>query len=86
MVRDAGSAYHRHVSRRELRGARAIDHGTTCNAADTVDTRYRGSTLRMASRQLLQQIKRGVEPGPMPVSARPEFDAADAEGAAQEAE
>jgi len=52
--------YHRHVSRREMSGARAIDHGTTCNAADTVDTRYRGSTLRMASQRLLRQLKAGV--------------------------
>ncbi|MGH7513305.1 MAG: OmpA family protein [Gemmatimonadales bacterium] len=58
--------YHRHVSRRELGGARAIDHGTTCNAADTVDTRYRGSTLRMASQRLLRQLKAG---GPVEVSS-----------------
>jgi outer membrane protein OmpA-like peptidoglycan-associated protein len=58
--------YHRHVSRREMSGARAIDHGTTCNAADTVDTRYRGSTLRMASQRLLRQLKAG---GPVEVSS-----------------
>jgi outer membrane protein OmpA-like peptidoglycan-associated protein len=58
--------YHRHVSRREMSGARAIDHGTTCNAADTVDSRYRGSTLRMASQRLLRQLKAG---GPVEVSS-----------------
>ncbi len=49
--------YHRHQSRRELLGARTIDHGTTCNPGDTVDARYRGSTLRMASKRLLRQLK-----------------------------
>jgi outer membrane protein OmpA-like peptidoglycan-associated protein len=51
--------YHRHQSRRELLGARTIDHGGTCNAADTVDTRYRGSTLLMASQRVLRQLKTG---------------------------
>jgi outer membrane protein OmpA-like peptidoglycan-associated protein len=51
--------YHRHQSRRELLGARTIDHGSTCNPADTVDTRYRGSTLFMASQRLLRQLKTG---------------------------
>src|SRR5262245_28937566 len=51
--------YHRHQSRRELLGARAIDHGSTCNAADTLDTRYRGSTLLMASQRVLKQLKSG---------------------------
>jgi outer membrane protein OmpA-like peptidoglycan-associated protein len=52
--------YRRHVSRREAAGARAIDHGTTCSAADTVDARFRGSTLRMASQRLLRQLKAGT--------------------------
>jgi outer membrane protein OmpA-like peptidoglycan-associated protein len=51
--------YHRHQSRRELLGSRTIDHGSTCNAADTLDTRYRGSTLFMASQRLLRQLKSG---------------------------
>lgn len=56
--------YHRHQSRRELLGARTIDHGSTCNAADTLDTRYRGSTLLMASQRVLKQLKAG---GPVDV-------------------
>jgi outer membrane protein OmpA-like peptidoglycan-associated protein len=51
--------YHRHQSRRELLGARTIDHGGTCNAADTLDTHYRGSTLLMASQRVLRQLKTG---------------------------
>jgi len=51
--------YHRHQSRRELLGSRTIDHGGTCNAADTLDTRYRGSTLLMASQRVLRQLKAG---------------------------
>jgi outer membrane protein OmpA-like peptidoglycan-associated protein len=58
--------YRRHVSRREAAGARVIDHGTTCHPADTVDTRYRGSTLRMASQRLLRQLKAG---GPVEVGS-----------------
>jgi outer membrane protein OmpA-like peptidoglycan-associated protein len=53
------AVYHRHQSRRELLGARAIDHGGTCNPADTLDTRYRGSTLLMASQRVLRQLKTG---------------------------
>jgi outer membrane protein OmpA-like peptidoglycan-associated protein len=51
--------YHRHQSRRELLGARTIDHGSTCNPADTLDTRYRGSTLLMASQRVLRLLKSG---------------------------
>lgn len=51
--------YHRHQSRRELLGARTIDHGGTCNAEDTLDTRYRGSTLLMASQRVMKQLKTG---------------------------
>jgi outer membrane protein OmpA-like peptidoglycan-associated protein len=51
--------YHRHQSRRELLGARTIDHGGTCNSADTLDTRYRGSTLLMTSQRVLRQLKTG---------------------------
>jgi outer membrane protein OmpA-like peptidoglycan-associated protein len=53
------AVYHRHQSRRELLGARTIDHGGTCNPADTLDTRYRGSTLLMASQRVLRQLKTG---------------------------
>jgi outer membrane protein OmpA-like peptidoglycan-associated protein len=52
-------SYHRHQSRRELLGARTIDHGSTCNPADTLDTRYRGSTLLMASQRVLRLLKQG---------------------------
>ena len=53
------AVYRRHQSRRELLGARTIDHGGTCNPADTLDTRYRGSTLLMASQRVLRQLKTG---------------------------
>lgn len=53
------AVYHRHQSRRELLGARTIDHGGTCNPADTLDTRYRGSTLLMTSQRVLRQLKTG---------------------------
>lgn len=57
--RPVHAVYHRHQSRRELLGARTIDHGGTCNPADTLDTRYRGSTLLMASQRVLRQLKTG---------------------------
>jgi outer membrane protein OmpA-like peptidoglycan-associated protein len=51
--------YHRHQSRRELLGSKTIDHGSTCHPSDTLDTRYRGSTLLMTSQRVLRQLKTG---------------------------
>lgn len=53
--------YQRHQSRRELLGARTIDQGTSCNAADTTDASARGSTLRMVSQRVMRQLKTGDE-------------------------
>jgi len=68
----APGVYHRRQSRREAMAARTIDHAGSCNPTDTVDTRYRNSTLLMVSERVFRELEAG-EPSEVHIYYSPPY-------------